>query len=204
MDLAKDTLYIEHSNHPERRAIQTVMYETVVTLAKLVSPILPHTADEVWENTPNVEGESVQLTEMPEARTFGDVEELKNTWNNFMDIRSEILKALEHARNEKVIGKSLEAALTIYADDQKYELLAGINRLEKLFIVSKVHLVKGLNQASQESVTFEHLAVAVTAAEGTVCERCWTVSESVGENKLHPSLCQSCAETVSTHYRDVE
>ncbi|GAF66151.1 isoleucyl-tRNA synthetase [Bacillus sp. TS-2] len=204
MDLAKDTLYIEHSNHPERRAIQTVMYETVVTLAKLVSPILPHTADEVWENTPNVEGESVQLTEMPEARTFGDVEELKNTWNNFMDIRSEILKALEHARNEKIIGKSLEAALTIYADDKKYELLAGINRLEKLFIVSKVHLVKGLNEASQESVTFENLAVAVTAAEGTVCERCWTVSESVGENELHPSLCQSCAETVSTHYRDVE
>ncbi|WP_413380029.1 isoleucine--tRNA ligase [Alkalihalobacillus sp. 1P02AB] len=204
MDLAKDTLYIEHSDHPARRAIQTVMYETVVKLSKLISPILPHTADEVWENIPNVDVESVQLTDMPEARTFGEVEQLKTTWNQFMDIRSDVLKALEQARNEKTIGKSLAAALTIYASGEKYELLNGISGLEKLFIVSKVELVNGVTEASEKAVTFEDLAVFVEAAEGETCERCWTVSTTVGEEADHPGLCTSCAETVKSHYADVE
>ncbi len=202
MDLAKDTLYIEHANHPSRRAIQTVMYETVVKLSKLISPILSHTADEVWENIPNAVEGSVQLSDMPEARSFGDVESLKATWNQFMSIRSDVLKALEQARNEKIIGKSLAASLTLYADDDNYELLQGIDGLEKLFIVSKVNLVKGLNKKVEQAVTFEGIAVFVEAADGETCERCWTVTTTVGSHAEHPTLCTSCAETVQNYYQE--
>ncbi|TWI55756.1 isoleucine--tRNA ligase [Halalkalibacter nanhaiisediminis] len=200
MDLAKDTLYIEHADHPARRAIQTVMYEVLVALTKLVSPILSHTADEVWEHIPGVSEVSVQLTDMPDAESFGDVEELKTTWNHFMAVRDDVLKALEQARNEKKIGKSLTAAITLYTSGSVRELLLAIPSLEKLFIVSHVELAGEVNEAPAEAVTFDELAIVVESADGETCERCWVVSKTVGENSEHPTLCTSCAETVAKHY----
>lgn len=200
MDLAKDTLYIEHADHPARRAIQTVMYEVLVALTKLVSPILSHTADEVWEHIPGVSEVSVQLTDMPDAESFGDVEELKTTWNHFMAVRDDVLKALEQARNEKKIGKSLTAAITLYTSGSVRELLLAIPSLEKLFIVSHVELAGEVNEAPAEAVTFDELSIVVESAEGETCERCWVVSKTVGENSEHPTLCTSCAETVAKHY----
>jgi isoleucyl-tRNA synthetase len=200
MDLAKDTLYIEHADHPSRRAIQTVMYEVLVALTKLVSPILSHTADEVWENIPAVQEVSVQLTDMPEAKTFGDVEGLKAKWNHFMVVRDDVLKALEQARNEKKIGKSLTAAITLYSNGDVTELLKTTPHLEKLFIVSGVTLAGDVDDAPKDAISFENLAIVVEPAKGETCERCWVVSETVGENKEHTGLCSSCAETVLTYY----
>ncbi|WP_332690086.1 isoleucine--tRNA ligase [Halalkalibacter lacteus] len=200
MDLAKDTLYIEHADHPSRRAIQTVMYEVLVALTKLVSPILSHTADEVWENIPAAEEASVQLTDMPEVKTFGDVEGLKEKWNHFMVVRDDVLKALEQARNEKKIGKSLTAAITLYSSGDVRELLTAIPKLEKLFIVSGVTLASEASDAPVDAIAFEQLAIVVEPAQGETCERCWVVSETVGENQEHAGLCSSCAETVTTHY----
>ncbi|MCM3759376.1 isoleucine--tRNA ligase [Alkalihalobacillus oceani] len=203
MDMAKDTLYIEHANHPARRAIQTVMYDVLVALTKLVSPILSHTADEVWEHIPGVSEESVQLTDMPEAKTFTDVEALLAKWNHFMSVRDDVLKALEQARNEKKIGKSLTAAITIYASGAVRQLLSSIPSLEKLFIVSAVKLAGEAGEAPGEAAVFEDLAIVVQQAEGETCERCWVVSTTVGSDSEHPTLCSSCAETVSTHYQNV-
>jgi isoleucyl-tRNA synthetase len=200
MDLAKDTLYIEHADHPSRRAIQTVMYEVLVALTKLVSPILSHTADEVWENIPAFQEVSVQLTDMPEVKTFGDVEGLKVKWNHFMVVRDDVLKALEQARNEKKIGKSLTAAITLYSNGDVTELLKTTPHLEKLFIVSGVTLAGDVDDAPKDAISFENLAIVVEPAKGETCERCWVVSETVGENKEHTGLCSSCAETVLTYY----
>ncbi|HCX51217.1 MAG TPA: isoleucine--tRNA ligase, partial [Bacillus sp. (in: Bacteria)] len=114
LDFAKDILYIEGANHEDRRAIQTVLYDVLVALTKLVTPILPHTADEVWPYIPGVTEESVQLTDMPEAVQLDGAEALKTKWDAFMTLRDDVLKALEVARNEKVIGKSLNASITLY------------------------------------------------------------------------------------------
>src|SRR5690606_2525445 len=100
-DFSKDILYIEVPNHPHRRAIQSVLYETLVSLAKLISPILPHTADEVWSYIPAVKEESVQLTDMPEYVELPDADKIAEKWNGFMRIRDDVLKALEEAASSK-------------------------------------------------------------------------------------------------------
>ncbi|MFT4142452.1 MAG: isoleucine--tRNA ligase, partial [Bacillus sp. (in: firmicutes)] len=127
LDFAKDILYIEGANHEDRRAIQTVLYDVLVALTKLVTPILPHTADEVWPYIPGVTEESVQLTDMPEAVQLDDAEALKTKWDAFMTLRDDVLKALEVARNEKVIGKSLNASITLYPTAEMKAMLESIS-----------------------------------------------------------------------------
>ncbi|MBU8907091.1 isoleucine--tRNA ligase [Desertibacillus haloalkaliphilus] len=200
MDIAKDTLYIHHADSEERRAIQTVMYEILVTLTKLVSPILSHTADEVWSFIPNVSEESVQLTDMPKVESFEQADTLKGKWDHIMTVRDDVLKALENARNEKVIGKSLTAAITLYPNQEVKQLLEALPSLHKLFIVSKVSIAGEQTDAPAEAEQFEELAIVVKKADGETCERCWVVSPTVGENDEHPSLCSDCATTVSAHY----
>lgn len=200
MDIAKDTLYIEHADHHERRSIQTVMYEILVSLTKLVTPILPHTADEVWKFIPAVTEESVQLTDMPEAKEFAEAATLIAKWDQVMEIRNDVLKALETARNEKTIGKSLTAQLTLYPNKQTKELLDGISNLHKLFIVSKVNIAGLKEEAPEDATSFDEITVIVEKAEGETCERCWIVSTEIGQNEEHPTLCPSCAEIVTNHY----
>src|SRR5699024_5598457 len=99
LDFAKDILYIEEADNYRRRSIQTVYYETLVSIVKLLTPILPHTTEEVWEHINGVEEEFVQLADMPEARTVEGVTEGDIAkWNHFMKVRNDVLKALEEAR----------------------------------------------------------------------------------------------------------
>ncbi|WP_227395593.1 isoleucine--tRNA ligase [Jeotgalibacillus aurantiacus] len=200
LDFAKDILYIEAADHKDRRAMQTVMYESLVSLVKLLSPILSHTADEVWAFIPGVEEESVQLTDMPVAETFENEKALLDKWNAFLDVRDDVLKALEEARNAKLIGKSLSAKVTLYADDKTHALLSSVSEdLKQLFIVSDFEL-KGAEGAPSEALQFEGHKVAVEKAEGETCDRCWTVSTEVGQDSDHPSLCPRCAGVVKEHY----
>ncbi|KUP08591.1 isoleucine--tRNA ligase [Bacillus coahuilensis m2-6] len=202
MDFGKDILYIEGEDHPERRAMQTVMYDTLLALTKLLSPILPHTADEVWVFIPGVEGESVQLTSMPESETFNNAEQIVVKWEKFLSLRDQVLKALEEARNEKVIGKSLEAKLTLYVSNETGELIESIEEsLKQLFIVSAFEVAGTLEDSPASATTFENVAIVVSQAEGEKCERCWTVSTDVGEAEAHPTLCVRCADVVETYYK---
>ncbi|MBM7578427.1 isoleucine--tRNA ligase [Jeotgalibacillus terrae] len=203
LDFAKDILYIEAANHPDRRAMQTVMYESLVSLVKLLSPILSHTADEVWSFIPGVTEESVQLTDMPEAATYENEKALLDKWNAFLDVRDDVLKALEEARSSKLIGKSLAAKVTLYADEKTYELLSSVNEdLKQLFIVSDFELSNS-EGAPEQAIQFEGHKVAVEKAEGETCERCWTVTTDVGNDSDHPTLCTRCASVVKEHYADV-
>ena len=191
LDYAKDILYCEAPNGKDRLAIQTVLYETLVSLTKLVSPILSHTADEVWTFIPGVTEESVQFTLMPEEIAIANAETIEEKWNAFMDLRDDVLKALEEARNQKVIGKSLNAKVTVYVKEEVKNLLASITEnMEQLFIVSKFEITD-VAEAPADAVTLEHASIVVTKAEGETCERCWNVTETVGTVEEHPTLCHT-------------
>ena len=201
LDYAKDILYCEAPNGKERLAIQTVLYESLVSLTKLVSPILSHTADEVWAFIPGVTEESVQLTLMPEEISIEDAEVIEAKWTAFMDVRDNVLKALEEARNQKVIGKSLNAKVTVYVNEETKNLLDGIKEsFEQLFIVSEFEIAGDVASAPAEAVKLEDIAILVTKAEGETCERCWNVSKEVGQVEDHPTLCPRCATVVKEHY----
>ncbi|HDJ1329537.1 TPA: isoleucine--tRNA ligase, partial [Staphylococcus aureus] len=111
LDYGKDILYIEQRDSHIRRSMQTVLYQILVDMTKLLAPILVHTAEEVWSHTPHVKEESVHLADMPKVVEVDQA--LLDKWRTFMNLRDDVNRALETARNEKVIGKSLEAKVTI-------------------------------------------------------------------------------------------
>ncbi|MFD6439586.1 isoleucine--tRNA ligase [Peribacillus sp. NPDC060186] len=201
LDYAKDILYCEAPNGKDRMAIQTVLYESLVSLTKLVSPILSHTADEVWAFIPGVTEESVQLTLMPEEITINNAEAIEEKWTAFMNVRDNVLKALEEARNQKVIGKSLNAKVMVYVNKETKNLLDSIEEsFEQLFIVSEFEIAGDVASAPVEAVKLEDIAILVTKAEGETCERCWNVSKEVGQVEEHPTLCPRCATVVKEHF----
>ncbi|MDP4162724.1 MAG: isoleucine--tRNA ligase [Bacillota bacterium] len=201
LDFAKDVLYIEAKDNEERRAIQTVLYESLLALTKLVAPILPHTADEVWVFIPSMEEESVQLTDLPEPKEYANAQILEDKWSSFMNLRDDVLKALEEARNEKVIGKSLTAKVTLFVNEKTKDLLESITEnVAQLFIVSAFEVAGTYEQAPDSAIKLETAAIVVSKAEGETCERCWTVTTDVGQVEEHKTLCPRCAEVVAKNY----
>lgn len=197
LDIAKDVVYIYGEDHPDRRAMQTVMYDTLLALLKLVTPILPHTTDELWAYLEHETAESIQLMDMPDAVDYPEFKELAAKWDKIMNLRDDVLKALEEARNAKTIGKSLEAKVALYVTDE-YKALFDTDAIDfaQLFIVSKFELGGAPSDAPANSLALEYASVVVEKADGEKCERCWTISESVGTNEAHPTLCERCAEVV--------
>ena len=201
LDIAKDVVYIENMNHPHRRAMQTVMYETLMSLVKVLTPILPHTADEIWAHFEHVTEESVQLTDMPEAQDFGEEAiQIREQFETLMAIRDDVLKALEVARNDKVIGKSLEAKVTIYVPEELKDVFKAEDiDFAQFFIVSKFAEGDVVN-APEQALKLDTVSVLVEEADGEKCERCWTISETVGTDETHPEICARCADVVKKHY----
>ncbi len=201
LDFAKDILYIEAPNDKRRRSIQTVYYETLLSLVKLLTPIIPHTTEEVWEHIKYVEAPFAQLTDIPESRELPLVtEEMIRKWEHFMKVRDDVLKALEEKRNEKLIGKPLEAKITIEPKDEyTKEVLSSIPHLHQLLIVSEANI----GEVGPEGREYNLVNIFVEKHPGEKCERCWVMSHSVGENEKYPTLCQRCADIVEEHYSDV-
>ncbi|MFA1818644.1 isoleucine--tRNA ligase [Virgibacillus oceani] len=197
LDFAKDVLYIEARNDKRRSSIQTGYYEILTTLVKLLTPIIPHTMDEVWEYIPGAAEESVQLTDIPEPREIAGMRNVAEKWDHLMKVRDDVLKALEEARNEKVIGKSLEAKVTIAPkDDEIKEVLVSIEHLHQYLIVSEVN-ISDSNSALKE---YQYVDVLVEKHPGEKCQRCWVSTDTVGEDPDHPELCSRCASIVKEHY----
>jgi isoleucyl-tRNA synthetase len=188
MDVIKDRLYANAPNDTRRKASQTVLYDALVAITKLISPILPHTADEVWKYIPGVELESVQLSELPTVETGLYDEALENKWSAFLDIRDEVLKALEEARKEKTIGNSLSASVHLYPNEETFELLSQLDELDQLFIVSAVKVHAPGSSAPVGAYTSKAISVHVGLA--------------VGQSKEHPTLCARCNEVVTAHYHE--
>jgi isoleucyl-tRNA synthetase len=204
LDFAKDVLYIEAKDNHERRSIQTVLYESLLALTKLTAPILAHTADEVWKFIPAVKGESVQLTDMPDVQSLKNAEQLEEKWSAFLRLRDDVLKALEEARNEKVIGKSLNAKVTLYVSEKTGKLLDAIQEsVRQLFIVSDFEVAGTYEDAPENSLKLETAAIVISKAEGETCERCWTITPEVGKDPEHLTLCHRCAEVVKENYSNL-
>ena len=194
LDYGKDILYIEERSAHKRRSMQTVLYQIVVDMTKLLAPILVHTADEVWSYIPHVQEESVHLTDMPKVQ---DVDtELVEKWNTFMKLRDDVNRALEIARNEKVIGKSLEAKVTIgsNSDFDATEFLQGFEDLQQLFITSQAEVVDNV----EGGASYAHGDIKVEHADGEKCQRCWNYSEDLGSVGELTDLCPRCQAVVKT------
>lgn len=202
LDFAKDVVYIEAENDHQRRCMQTVFYETAVALTKLLTPILPHTAEEIWSYLKEEE-EYVQLSEFPAYQNFPNQEEIVDIWSGFMSFRDQVLKALEEARNQKLIGKSLEAQVTIYPNEQIRQLLTAVDtQIAQLLIISPDFLrVASVGEAvPAEAQQFDDVAILVEKADGQVCDRCRQVRKDVGVDEKLPTLCGHCAEIVEENF----
>ena len=200
MDVAKDVVYIEAPDSKKRRSMQTVLYDVVVRLTKLMTPILPHTTEEIWKYLKEDE-EYAQLSEMPEVKHFNNEEKLVDLWNRFMNLRSGVFKALEEARNEKLIGKSFEAHVDLYVSNGVQADLDALNaNVRQALIVSALD-VHPLSEAPENALKFnDEYAVVVEHAEGEVCPRCRMIKTDIGSDANLPTLCASCAEIVRENY----
>ena len=203
LDFAKDVVYIEAADNHERRCMQTVFYDTAVALTKLLTPIIPHTAEEIWSYLKEEE-EYVQLAEFPEVETFANQEELLDMWKAFMDFRDDVLKALEVARNEKLIGKSMEAKVTVYPNEQVRALLTALNtNLPQLLIISPDFFTvseEGPASAPEAAQKFEDVAILVERAEGHVCDRCRQVKAKLSDHEHLEHVCEHCAEVIESEF----
>ncbi|PTI58275.1 isoleucine--tRNA ligase [Staphylococcus xylosus] len=194
LDYGKDILYIEERDSHKRRSMQTVLYQIVVDMTKLLAPILVHTSEEVWSHIPHVEEESVHLTNMPERVEVN--REFVDRWNTFMKLRDDVNRALEVARNEKVIGKSLEAKVVIGSNDNfdATSFLQQFADLQQLFITSQAEVVDHV----EDGIPYQYGDIRIEHAHGEKCERCWNYSESLGSVGELNNLCPRCQEVVKT------
>ena len=195
LDVTKDRLYC--TNGTGRKAAQTAMYKILVTLDKIIAPILCFTSQEIWDFLPKTEAMNkyVVFEDMPKAGQYAADDAFKAKWAQLIAVRDEVKKVLEQARADKQIGASLEASVTLYCNDAVYDLLNSIpmDELADLMIVSHVELVKGEGGAAS---AVEGLGVAAAHATGDKCERCWKYSADIGTHAAHPTLCARCAAVV--------
>ncbi len=191
LDIIKDRLYTSKPDSAERRAAQTVMYEILSSLVRLVAPVLTFSAEEIWRYLPKENDElfSVQLADMPEVKEeyLDDVLEAK--WDKIIDIREDVAKVLEAARRDKVIGHSLNALVHLYVDQELKLFLAPVEKdLANIFIVSGVIVHEAREQSGMD--------IKVEQALGEKCERCWIYSETVGQDVEHPTICDRCLKVI--------
>jgi isoleucyl-tRNA synthetase len=201
-DVLKDRLYTKAPRNKSRRSAQTAVWKITSALARLAVPILVFTAEEIWKYFPKVAGEaeSIHMALFPEEAELrtGIVPGKVGTWDLLGKVRSEVLKALEVARNEKkLINSGLEAKVLLNADlELKTKLKNYLKQLPGLFIVSQVELISaGAGEFKSESVP--SLEVTVQRADGKKCERCWNYSTHVGENPRYPTCCERCSEAIA-------
>jgi len=177
LDYSKDILYIYKKDSLRRRQVQSVIWNVIDSLCKLWAPLLVYTMDEIWSVFNNDEANSVHYTHFPEVKNYDDANEIKERFKEVNEFRDIAFKALEVARADKIIGKPLEAKLTIYAPKETIDLLNETfeNKVYQWLIVSKVEFVEA-----------EETKVEVSFAKGEVCPRCWNISEEYDEDGLCP------------------
>ncbi|PIE65097.1 MAG: isoleucine--tRNA ligase [Desulfobacterales bacterium] len=206
LDILKDRLYVSAPDSKERRAAQTVLYQVLDGMLKLMSPILCFTASEAWDalyrRSPqdDLEG-SVFFSDFPAPDQQVLDDKAEQCWKRLIAVRSEITKALEIARAEKIIGHSLEAKVLIGADEELLSFLTGQWQILKdISIVSELIAVADNtfgDAKTYQSEEMDGLVIAVQPASGEKCERCWTRAVSVGTNSQHPTICDRCSTVLA-------
>lgn len=202
LDIIKDRLYTEGTNSIERRSAQTVMTEILVTLTKMIAPILSFTAEEIWETLPEVlkDRESVLLTDWYKENDEYLNPEIENKWVEIIKVRKEANKSLEKARQgkDRIIGNSLDAKVMLHSTDAEIQkfLVENREKLELALIVSEVEIVENIDETFTKGEEATDLYIKVLHAEGEKCERCWKYSKELGKDPEHPTLCPRCASVL--------
>ncbi len=195
LDVIKDRLYSEKADGTLRRAAQTAMYIILDNMTRMIAPILAYTADEIWESMrheANEDAAGVVYNQMPELTGVNADADFTAAWDKIHEIRDDVKKALELARNEKVIGSSLDAKVQLFCEGDLYDFVKSVeNELATVFITSQVEVVNGAGGSFAGEV--EGLSVTVLAAEGEKCARCWAYSDTVGSDHNHEEVCARCA-----------
>jgi isoleucyl-tRNA synthetase len=203
LDVLKDRLYTSPPEAAPRRSAQTAMRLIVDALTRLMAPVLCFTAEEIWQRLlGRAEGDpienSVHTAEIPRPLDLPGDEALLTRWSRLLEVRDEVLKALELVRTQGGIGNSLEAHVTVEADPELAALLDQYaDFLRFLFIVSRTSRGK-VARPTLESAQIPGLRIHVERAEGTKCERCWNITTDVGTASSWPGVCARCAGAIHT------
>jgi isoleucyl-tRNA synthetase len=185
IDITKDRMYCDAPDSPRRRATQMVMHEIFNALCQLLAPILAFTAEEAWRYSVATSRDSVHLQEFPQPQDRHD--NVSTQVAELLRLRSVIAQAVERARQEKLIGNTLEARVVLYSDSDVTEKVSQ-EELEEFFIVSDLTI----HQAKEASAL-------VTKTPYAKCARCWRHRSTVGASKAHPDLCDRCESVVTAH-----
>ena len=196
-DVLKDRLYTSAPESQTRRAAQTVLYKVLDALTLMLTPILAFTADEIWQSMPHDKSRNAQsllFNEIPQPDFIEADADFIAKWERIHSVRYDVQKALELARNEKIIGKPLEAKVELFAQGELYDFLKSVEAdLPEIFITSSVTVSNGEGKVKGD---VEGLSVTVSKADGEKCERCWKFSSTVGSDAEHPTLCAHCASVM--------
>ncbi|NLN04234.1 MAG: isoleucine--tRNA ligase [Clostridiaceae bacterium] len=202
LDIIKDRLYTSRPESSQRRSAQSAMFIILDTLVRILTPVLAFTSEEIWQHMPHKEGDetlSVQLNYWPELDEKYKDKELEEKWDKLIDIKYDVAKVLELARNEKKIGHSLDAKVVIFADGEDYEFIKANEELLNTVCITSAFEVCKLDEAPENSSVseyFENIRLLVEDAPGEKCERCWMYSETVGTVEEHPSICTRCYNNI--------
>ena len=200
LDIIKDRLYTSPAMDTARKDAQTVMYLILDALVRIMAPILPFTADEIYHHMPHDQDqkESIHLEDMVTLDPAWEDEGLANKWENIRKLRAEVTKALEEARTAKLIGHPLDASLEIKLPQT--ELKTQVEALEAplndIFIVSMAEMVDTIAGEVYEGKEIDGLKIKVSKATGEKCERCWRFDTTIGQDVEHPTACGRCANAL--------
>ena len=198
-DILKDRLYTEKKEGASRRGAQTVLWQILDTITRLMAPILSFTAEEVWLASPDFKGKaaSVFLSQLPVANPKWENAELGERWERFFKMRSVVTKALEKARAAKFLGNALEAKVVLESNEDQEKFLKSFGAgLSDLFIVSEAAFGKAEGDWVNTSEEVSGLKVGIEKSSSPKCARCWKYLPTVGKNPNHPEICARCIDTV--------
>ncbi len=201
LDVIKDRLYCDGKDSLSRRSAQSAMFEILDTLVRLLAPILAFTSDEIWKAMPHRAGDDERNVALNDILPLCPQRKLSEgetaVWEKLQALRDDVNKALELARADKLIGKPLDAEVTLFITDEArpdFDQIADAD-FKTLFIVSKV-TVENCDGEGYEGTEMPGVKVSVKASDAPKCVRCWTHDEHVGECPQHPELCRRCADAV--------
>ncbi|MBM4332432.1 MAG: isoleucine--tRNA ligase [Deltaproteobacteria bacterium] len=201
LDILKDRLYTSPASSRQRRAAQTALFKILDALVRLMATILSYTAEEVWEHIPGAKerAESIHLTLFPDVEPQYIDGKLEERWDLLLKVRGEVSRVLEMARKDKLIGNSLEAAVTLNGPAKLLSFLReNENQLKDLFIVSQVTVADVSPPEAQQSQELEGLNILATRAPGKKCDRCWVYDSRIGESANSLEVCPRCREALVT------
>lgn len=204
LDVLKDRLYVYGQNSKQRRCAQTCIYIILDSISKLLAPILPFTTEDIWKYMPHKlsdKKEYILLNSMPTKIDIDVNERFMEYWEYIYKVRDDIKKALESARKNKTIGASLDAKVLLYCNHSKKDfkiISESIKMLKEVLIVSEIEAFNNTGKGEIVAENIKDITITVKHAEGKKCERCWTYSKTVGDDRENPELCDRCVEILKS------